>query len=249
MESVQFANEAMPGNLAGKRIIVTGGATGIGRATARLLSSLGARVLICGRTEEDMKSALADMPGEVKSILTDLSTLDGVKKLFDYADKELGQIDILVNNAALPIEGTAGLDPAEIEYVIRSNLLNYVQCTRQALERMIPRKAGHILCIGSMSAIVRAEGESTYAATKGGIQAFCESLRKEVNKEGIRISLIQPGSVGTDMQKHKETHAQQNEELVMLKAEDIASCVMYCLMQPIRCDIVSMDVRPHGQPI
>lgn len=249
MEISTFANEATPLNLAGKNIIVTGGATGIGRATARLLSGLKAKVLICGRTESDMKDALADMPGDVKHILTDLSTLEGVKKLFEYADKELGQLDILVNNAALPIEGTAENDPAEIEYVIRSNLLNYVQCTRQALERMTPRKAGHILMIGSMSAIVRAEGESTYAATKGGIQAFAEALRKEVNKEGIRISLIQPGSVGTDMQKDKETHARQAAELKMLKAEDIATCVMYCLMQPPRCDIVSMDVRPHGQAI
>lgn len=249
MERSEFANEATLGNLAGKKIILTGGATGIGRATARLLASLKAHLVICGRTESDMNDAMADMPGDVKSVITDLSTLDGVKKLFEFADKELGPIDILINNAALPIEGTADNPPEEIEYVIRSNLLNYVQCTRFALERMIPRKAGHILFIGSMSAIVRAEGESTYAATKGGIQAFAESLRKEVNKQGIRISLIQPGSVGTDMQKNKETHAKQNEELVMLKAEDIATCVQYCLIQPLRCDIVSMDVRPHGQPI
>lgn len=110
-------------------------------------------------------------------------------------------------------------------------------------------KTGHIVFIGSKSADVRAEGESTYAASKGGIQAFAEALRKEVNKAGIRISLIQPGSVGTDMQKDKESHAEQARDLKMLKAEDIASCVQYCLIQPLRCDIVSMDVRPHLQAI
>jgi NADP-dependent 3-hydroxy acid dehydrogenase YdfG len=249
MDASLFSNDASVANLAGKTVIVTGGTTGIGRATARLLASTGARLLICGRHEKEMSEALADMPSGVRGMLTDLSTLDGVKELFRRADREFDGLDILINNAALPVRGTAEVDPKDIEYVIRSNLLNYVQCTRQALERMMARKAGHIVFIGSMSADVRAEGESTYAATKGGIQAFAGSLRKEVNQAGIRISLIQPGSVGTDMQKDKATHADQAQQLTMLKAEDIASCVQYCLIQPPRCDVVAMDVRPHLQAI
>lgn len=115
MSSSPFANEAAIGNISGKNIIVTGGTTGIGRATARVLAAAGARVMICGRHAKEMSEAVADMTGDVRGVIVDLSTLDGVKLLFERADQELGQIDVLVNNAALPIEGTAEVDPETID--------------------------------------------------------------------------------------------------------------------------------------
>ena len=89
-------------------------------------------------------------------------------------------------------------------------------------------------------------------ATKSGVQGFSETLRKEVNDKGIKVSLIEPGLVGTDMTKEKADVAEQREKEEkgeMMKAEDIAACVLYCLTQPARCDVVEVRIRPHRQKI
>ena len=134
--------------------------------------------------------------------------------------------------------------------MIKTNLLGYIACTREALDRMKPHKAGHIVNIGSMSADVREQGSSIYVATKSGIQGFSESLRKEVNEAGIKVTLIEPGAVGTDMQPVSVPDQRQKEEnLEMLKAEDIAAAVLFTLTQPKRCDVVDLKIRPHLQII
>lgn len=132
---------------------------------------------------------------------------------------------------------------------MNTNLLGYLACCHEAIKRMKPRQSGHIVLIGSMSADVREGGSSVHVATKAGVQGFAESLRKEVNEMGIKVTLIEPGALGSDMQTKKETHAQQADDLKMLKAEDIAACIQYCLTQPKRCDVVALSIRPHRQII
>lgn len=101
-----------------------------------------------------------------------------------------------------------------------------------------------------MSADVREKDSSVYVATKAGVQGFSESLRKEVNELGIKVSLIEPGAVGTDMQPVSVPDQQQKEEkLEMLTAEDIAAAVLYVVSQPKRCDVVDVKIRPHLQLI
>jgi NADP-dependent 3-hydroxy acid dehydrogenase YdfG len=136
--------------------------------------------------------------------------------------------------------------------VVATNLLGYIGCVQEGVRRMRTRGGGHIVNIGSMSADVRESGSSVYVATKSGIQGFSEALRKEINKEGIKVTLIEPGLVGTDMTEDKtpvEEQPQKQREMKMLKAEDIAACVYYCLTQPKRCDVVSVQIRPHLQEI
>jgi NADP-dependent 3-hydroxy acid dehydrogenase YdfG len=109
---------------------------------------------------------------------------------------------------------------------------------------------GHIVMIGSMSADVREKGSAVYVATKSGIQGFSASLRKEANEAGVGVSLIEPGSVGTDMvDESPAEQALQQEKLEMLTAEDIGRCVLFVLIQPERCEIVSLQVRPKAQII
>src|SRR5690606_39176840 len=115
-----------------------------------------------------------------------------------------------------------------------------------ALKRM--KGEGHIVNIGSMSADVREETGSVYVATKSGIQGFSESLRKQVNKDGIKVTLIEPGAVDTDMQEESTAKKKiKVKALEMLKADDIALSVLYCLSQPKRCDVVELKIRPHRQ--
>ena len=120
----------------------------------------------------------------------------------------------------------------------------------EAIERMKARGQGHIVNIGSMSADVREKGSSVYVTTKAAIQGFSEAFRKEVNPLGIKVTLIEPGSVGTDMQPESPAEQRQKEEkMEMLKAEDIAACVLYTITQPKRCDVVTLQIHPHHQDI
>lgn len=237
----------------GKRILITGGTTGIGRATAHLLAREN-QVLIVGRHQEELDEALADFrklkaPIEnLKGRLADVSKQEDIDALFTHIDETFGQLDILVNNAALAFNSVLEGSYADWEYILKTNLLGYLACSRQAADRMRSTGQGHIINIGSMSADVREKESSVYVATKSGIQGFSESLRKEVNELGIKVSLIEPGAVGTDMQP-LEGQSEKQEKLKMLKAEDIAVAVYYCLSTPQRCDVVALQIRPHLQVI
>jgi NADP-dependent 3-hydroxy acid dehydrogenase YdfG len=256
-ESVERAPVAAPEveEVAGKAVVITGGTTGIGRATALLLASRGARVLIFGRHQPELNDAMEDLRstgGEVHGITADTSSVDDIKRVFEEADRALGGVDILINSAALAAEGAMDGDYIDWQYVVSTNLLGYIGCVQEGVKRMRTRGGGHIVNIGSMSADVREPGSSVYVATKSGIQGFSEALRKEINKEGIKVTLIEPGLVGTDMTEEKtpvEEQPREQEALKMLKAEDIAACVHYCLTQPKRCDVVAVQIRPHLQEI
>jgi len=241
-----------PQNLAGKAVVITGGTTGIGRATALRLASDGARVLIFGRHERELNDALEDLEaaGEVHGVTADQARHEDVQRVFKEADEQLGGVDILINNAAVAGGTVLESEYSHWLYVIQSNLVGYIDCCRQAAARMRKKGEGHIVNIGSLSAKERDAGEDVYTATKSGIRGFTESFRKSVNKHGIKVTLIEPGSVGTDMQEESVAEQrQQQEALEMLKAEDIAECVHYCLVQPQRCDLIVVQIRPHLQVI
>jgi len=240
-------------DIAGKGILITGGTTGIGRATALLLAEHGARVFTFGRHQDELNDAMNDLRkvgGEVFGITADVTKREDVERIFSEAERGLKTIDILVNNAALAADDVADTSFEQMEYIVRTNLLGYMACAHEAAERMKKQGFGHIVNVGSMSADVREEGSSVYVATKAGIQGFSEAFRKEVNKYGIKVTLIEPGAVGTNMQPaspRKQRKKVEDEE--MLKAEDIAECVHYCLVQPKRCDVVVVQIRPHMQAI
>lgn len=242
-------------NVSGKCILLTGGTTGIGRATALLLASMGAKVLLTGQDQAHLEDTLKDagklgVGDKIRGIITDVSTSEGIEKIFSELDSHFDNLDVLINNAALAYQSIAEGNYNEWEYIIKTNLLGYLACSNRAIQKMKARKAGHIINIGSMSADVREKGSSVYVATKAGIQGFSESLRKEVNELGIKVSLIEPGAVGTDMQPSTpEEQREKQKNLEMLTAEDIAYSVLYCLAQPPRCDVVELKIRPHLQEI
>ncbi|MCF6404951.1 SDR family oxidoreductase [Chitinophaga filiformis] len=242
-------------NISNKSILVTGGTTGIGRATSLMLAAAGANVLLTGQDETHLGDTLRDagkmgVGDKIKGIITDMSSAEGIARIFTEVDKHFEKLDVLINNAALAYQSVTEGNYEEWEHIIKTNLLGYLACSHHAIERMKARKAGHIINIGSMSADVREKGSSVYVATKSGIQGFSESLRKEVNEAGIKVSLIEPGAVGTDMQPVPlEEQREKEKKLEMLQAEDIAYAVLYCLAQPARCDIVELKIRPHLQMI
>lgn len=244
----------MPQSASGKAVLITGGTTGIGRATAILLARMGAKVMVFGRYEQELNDALKDIKaaasGEVYGFTADIAREDEIVRIFEEVDKHFDRLDVLVNNAALGYSSVTEGIYKDWEYIVKTNLLGYLACSAEAIKRMRIKKEGHIINIGSMSADVREVNSSVYVATKSGIQGFCESLRKEVNKEGIKVTLIEPGAVDTDMQQQStEEKHQKVKDLKMLTADDIAMAVLYSLCQPKRCDVVELKVRPHLQEI
>ncbi len=238
-------------SLEGKRILITGGTTGIGRAIAQLLAAQGAKILLVGRHQEAINETLKGIREAGYSacgLQADVSMPRDIELIFKKVDSQLGGLDVLINNAALGASGI--MDEENWRYVIETNLMGYLACSREALKRMKPAGAGHLVYIGSMSADVREEGSSVYVATKAGIQGFTESLRKEVNPLGIKVSLIEPGAVATPMQPASpEEQEQQQADLEMLHADDIAQAVQFVLAQPQRSDVVGLQIRPHLQLI
>jgi 3-hydroxy acid dehydrogenase / malonic semialdehyde reductase len=234
-------------DLRGKRILVTGGTTGIGRATVALLAEQGARVLTFGRHAPELEESLANARskgGEVQGLTADVATAEGVAQVFAAVDETLGGLDILINNAGIAIKPPHEMSEEEWRYGVETNFVGYLSCARAAIKRM-QGQGGHIVFVGSVSAEFKSPGTSTYAATKAGIHTFAETLRKEVAKDKIKVTLIEPGLVGADLQGMPvEEQRQKIANHEMLYAEELADTIMFSLTRSARTDVVSLRVEP-----
>lgn len=240
-------------SLSEQRILVTGGTTGIGRATVHMLIEQRARVLTFGRHSAELDAALDDAPdtgdGRVFGMTADVATREGVEEVFAAVDERLGGLDILVCCAALGAEPLTEMEEDDWRYVIETNLIGYMACARRAIERFERSGGGHLLFVGSISSIIKAPGESVYAATKAGIDAFAETLRKEISEEkNIRVTVIQPGAAGTDMQEVSDDEMRDAlAEHEMLYAEDVAEAILFSLSRSERTDVVTLRIEPRVQ--
>lgn len=235
-------------SLAGRRAIVTGGTTGIGRAIAILLAAEGAKVFVCGRTPEHLDDALERIRevGEGDGINIDLTKQEEIQRFVEAGERYLGGIDIAVINAALAVETLEDTDPGFIRYVMDTNLTAVVETAKFATERM--QAGSDVVFIGSMSSVTQEAGSSVYVAAKTGVEGFATSLRKELAEEDIKVGIVQPGLTGTDMQ-YPDIPADEQREMIhahkMLRAEDIAVAAHYMLTQPRRSLVSMIHVEPR----
>ncbi len=233
-------------SLKGRKALVTGGTTGIGRAIAVLLASEGAKVFICGRTPEHLDDALARIRevGEGDGITVDLAHREQLDRFFKAADGYLGRPDIAVINAAIPAEALADTSEEDLYYQTATDLTAYLASTREAVRRM--QAGSDIVLIGSMSAVSRSPGSSIYVAAKAGIEGFAMSLRKELAERDIKVGLIEPGFTGADFQ-YPDFPPEKQVELInqhkMLRAEDIAVATHFMLRQPRRSAVSLVRVE------
>ncbi|MES2707029.1 MAG: SDR family oxidoreductase [Verrucomicrobiota bacterium] len=239
--------------LNGKRVLITGGTTGVGRATALLLARQGCRVFICGRDAAHLEDALGEIKGGggmAEGMAGDVGTEEGIASIFAAADAWLGGLDIAVLNAGIGAKGElTEMSHAECARVVSVNLLSCISCAKEAMHRMAGRR-GDIVMTGSMSAEVADERSAVYVATKAGVRGFAASLRKEANPLGVRVSLVEPGSIGSDMvDETPERQREMNAGGLMLRAEDVARAILFMLVQPDWCDVIKLQIRPHLQLI
>lgn len=249
MTSATGAHTDMP-TLAGRRAIVTGGTTGIGRAIAILLASEGVDVFICGLEEQYLDDALTDIRnvGKGDGAVIDLAEPDNVKAVFDQAVAYLGGLDIAVVNAAIAAEALSETSEADLRRAINTDFTAYLLSAHAAVDRLGER--GDIVLIGSMSAHVLGPQSTIYAGIKYGIQGFSEALRRELGPKGIRVALVEPGKTGSDMQTPDIPTNKQREMIraeEMLRAEDIAVGVHYLLTQPSRTVVQQLTIAPRMQ--
>lgn len=183
--------------------LVTGASRGIGRAIARALVEEGASALLVAQREEpleELRRELSRAGGRVEALAGDVADEDFVAAAFDHAERRLGPLDVLVNNAGiLEMAPVAELTRAQFERTLEVNLVGAFLCAREAVRRMVPRGRGRIVSVTSISATLGTPRLSAYCASKWGLQGFVKSLAEELRGTGVLSMGVAPGSVDTDM--------------------------------------------------
>ena len=175
-------------NPAGALCLVTGASSGIGLATARALRASGAEVVALGRDRAGLEASGG------RALVCDLAEEGAAAR----AAAEAGPVDVLVANAGVGWAGVfAEMEPKAIERLVRVNLTSALELTRALLPGMLERGRGHVVLVGSIVGRVGARDEAAYAATKGGLAAFAESLRQELASAPVGVTLVTPGVIAT----------------------------------------------------
>ncbi|MEK7409536.1 MAG: SDR family oxidoreductase [Acidobacteriota bacterium] len=227
--------------LEGKNAIVTGGTRGIGRAIAKGLLGAGAAVAICGRSAEGVSRAVTDLGaggGRVTGQAADVARWEDVRRFFQFVDRELGGLDILINNAGIGVfRPVADLSLEDWTRTLETNLSGVFHCCREAMPRFRARGGGFVINIGSLAGKNAIAGGAAYNASKFGLNGFTEAMMLDHRYEDIRVSTIMPGSVATEFGAGAAADWK-------IAAEDIAEVVLAVLRMPARTLISRVEIRP-----
>jgi NADP-dependent 3-hydroxy acid dehydrogenase YdfG len=239
--------------LKGKVALVTGASKGIGRACALRLAEAGANIVM-GAKSIDLLEMLGkdidDLGVESLAERCDVSLSADCEGLVKRSLERFGKIDILINNAGIGFSGKIiDSNPAEIEQMVRVNLLGVYYMTRAVLPSMMERKHGDIVNIGSVAAVKYSPNFAMYSATKFAVRAFSEALRNEVQGHNIRVTLIHPGMTKTPF---FDSFTQGGSPLPLdkgeiLKPEHIANAIHFALNHPEGVSLNELTVRPNWQ--
>jgi NADP-dependent 3-hydroxy acid dehydrogenase YdfG len=243
--------------LSGKAVAITGASSGIGEATALTLAKAGASVALGARRKDridELAARIEDEGGTAVALEVDVSDEAAARGFIEAAHERLGRLDTLVNNAGVMLLGPVEqADSGDWRTMINVNLLGVLYCTHAALPIMLGQESGDIVNISSVAGRFARAGNAVYAATKFGVGAFSEGLRNEITERGVRVTLIEPGFVDTELQSHNtgavlETLEAMREHLRdPLRAQDIANGILYALSQPPNVSINEVLIRPTRQ--
>jgi len=189
-----------PRSLNGKVAVVTGGARGIGNAIAHALAREGALVAIGDLDAAAAEAAAAQLPGRSLGLLLDVTDRPGFTAFLDDVEQRLGPLDILVNNAGImPLQPLEEESDASITRQLEINLHGVIHGTQEAMRRMRPRNAGHIVNVASLAGRAAAPGLATYVATKHGVIGLSEAVRMELRGSGVEVTVVMPGFARTEL--------------------------------------------------
>jgi 3-oxoacyl-[acyl-carrier protein] reductase len=229
-------------SLAGRVALVTGGSRGIGRAIALRLAGLSVSVAICGRDKKALESTAAQakkLPGRVSSQVADITRAADIQSLVSKAESELGPISILVNNAGIGVFGPVQeRTEADWDQVLGTNLKAVFLVSRAVIPSMIRQGFGDIVNISSLAGKNTFAGGGIYCASKWGLRGLSGCMAEDLRQQGIRVSVVCPGSVATDF-----GHGGKDPGKALV-AQDVAGAVIAVLVQRRQSFISELDLRP-----
>jgi NADP-dependent 3-hydroxy acid dehydrogenase YdfG len=242
--------------------IVTGASSGIGEATALALAAEGATVAVVARRAdrlEDLAARITAAGPEPIVIAADLTDATQAPRVIDEVVDKAGRLDILINNAGVMLLGPISQAPVdEWEQMIDINIRGLLHCAHAALPHLLaaaeqgPRNVADMVNISSVAGRVARNGSGVYNLTKHGVGAFSDSLRQEVTRRHVRIGLVEPGAVSTELAGHNrpeilETIGKRFANMERMEATDIADAILYMVTRPRHVAINEILVRPTEQ--
>jgi len=234
--------------LSGQVAVITGAGRGIGAAIARQLAGLGTTAVLCGRTKstlDETARAIHEAGGKTEVIPCDVTVLHQLEYAAARVDSTFGRVDILVNNAGVGGFNDAlhNLPPEEWERILNTNLRGVYYAIRTFAPLMIREYGGHIINISSLAGKNALPKGAAYAASKWGLNGLSYSVAEELRSQNVRVSVICPGSVDTELSPHagKDPHK-------MLQAEDVAHAVVALVTQAPQSFISEILLRPTQKP-
>ncbi len=246
------------GSLEGRRAAITGASSGIGEETARVLAREGAAVALGARRADRLEKLAKEIEqggGKAVAIEVDVTEEASAKSFIEGAADQLGGLDILVNNAGVMLLGAfEGQESEEWRRMVEVNGLGLLYCSNAALPLIRDAGGGNIVNISSVAGRNANMGSGVYNFTKFGVTGFSEALRQEAMHSKIRVTVVEPGFVATELQAHNEDPmvVEQIDKMRdqigdVLEAEDIANAILYAVSQPERVNVNEILIRPTGQ--
>ena len=247
----------MGNNIAGKIVVITGASGGLGEATARHLSELGAMVVLGARRLDRIQALAQELggkDGKAIALQTDVTQSEQLQKLVDAAVEIYGQIDVMINNAGLmPHSPLERLKIDDWDRMIDVNIKGVLYGIAAALPYMQQQKSGHFINVSSVAGHKVRPGSAVYAATKHAVLVISEGLRQEVKPYNIRTTVISPGAIATDL-PNSITEPDIAESVrkiyeIAVPADSFARAVAYAMSQPDEIDVNEILFRPTRQEI
>ncbi len=244
----------MTNNITGKVVVITGGSSGLGEATAHYLAEKGAKVVLGARRVEKLEKVASEIKkngGAVEILRTDVTSADDVKALVKKAIDSFGKIDVMVNNAGImPLAPLSALKVNEWDSMIDVNIKGVLYGIAAALPEFEKQKSGHFINLASVAGLKVSPGGAVYSGTKYAVRAISEGLRQEVGKD-IRTTILSPGLIDSELQLGSSDEATSQFVQQVYKdaipAISIAKAVAYAIEQPADVDINELVIRPTIQ--
>jgi NADP-dependent 3-hydroxy acid dehydrogenase YdfG len=246
----------MSRNIEGKVVVITGASSGLGESTARHLAKLGATVVLGARRKDRLDSIVKSIQsegGKALAVTVDVAKQADVEALVQKAIDAYGKIDVLINNAGvMPIAPLSLLKVDEWERAIDINIKGVLYGIAAALPHFQKAKSGHFINLSSVAGIkVFAPGGSVYSATKFAVRALSEGLRMETRKDNIRVTILSPGAIESELKEgSSDAASSQNVKdfyKIAIPADSIARAIAYAIEQPSDVQIDEIVVRPTVQ--
>lgn len=241
-----------------KVAVITGASSGIGEATAEALAAEGAAVVVAARREDRLEDLVERIEGNGSRALAvscDVTDEDQAHDLIRKAKEEFGRVDIVVNNAGvMQLSKVEKSLSDEWRQMFDINVLGLLYVTDAAIQVMKEQGSGHLVNISSLASRGTRPALGVYSGTKTAVNAISEALRQELQGNNIRVTIIEPGAVETELpdyitdEEAREGISSLLAELDPLQPEDIAAAIAYCVTQPERVSINEMLIRPTQQP-